>query len=112
VSIASGIVAEGYMNFGWIGIATVMFLLGIIFSWVEASFLSRDSGYFYFAVGTYLVVKFLGIEGQMAQYLGGVFQIIVFASIVFLPVTYAVRPGMTGDEPERRLKLRGGEAQT
>jgi O-antigen polysaccharide polymerase Wzy len=88
VSIASGVIAEGYMNLGWLGVLVVMFLLGILFGWFEATFLAAGSGALYSSLGIVLAVHFLTLEEQMNQYLGGTVQTIILAFLVFLPATY------------------------
>jgi O-antigen polysaccharide polymerase Wzy len=109
VSIASGVIAEGYMNFGWFGVAVVMFLLGIVFGWFEASFLSGRSSALYSALGIVLAVHFLTIEEQMNQYLGGVVQNIVLAFFIFMPATYLAskrRADRPGDDATSRKGAR------
>jgi hypothetical protein len=100
VSIAVGVLTEGYINLGWPGVVIVMFLLGILFSFVEASFLSRESGLFYSAIGIAILLHFTAIEEQMAQYLGGTIQTVVLALLLLLPATHMIgqrgRPRMPG----------------
>ena len=44
VSIAVGVLTEGYISFGWPGALGIMFLLGIFFDFFQSTFLSRGSG--------------------------------------------------------------------
>jgi hypothetical protein len=87
VSIASGLEGEGYINFGWIGVALAMFAIGVLLSFLQAAFLSRRSGLLYAAVGIALLARFLPVEEQAAQYLGGTIQTIVLAFIIFFPAS-------------------------
>lgn len=86
VSIAIGSLGEAYMNFGWIGIPFVMFLIGVVLNIYQRIFLSRTSGVFLFGIGAALVPQILAIEGQLAQYLSGMIQQIVFCVVVFSPL--------------------------
>ena len=91
VSIAIGTLTEGYMNFGWLGVVIVMFFLGLLFDFVQRSFLSLESGFLFAAIGIAILVQFMQIESQMAIYLGGLVQKVALALILFIPATYAVR---------------------
>jgi hypothetical protein len=86
VSIAVGSLAEGYINFGWPGILVVMLLLGVLFDFVERSFLSETSGRFLGALGVVILLQFLIIESQLGIYLSGILERAGLAVIVFLPV--------------------------
>jgi len=44
VSISVGFLTESYINFGWLGVAAVMFLVGIFFDLYQRMFLARTSG--------------------------------------------------------------------
>jgi len=85
VSIAVGVLTEGFMNFGWLGVIGVMFLLGVFFDFYQSTFLSKQSGVLLTALGVVLLPQFMAIESQMAQYLGGIVQQIALALIVMLP---------------------------
>jgi hypothetical protein len=85
VSIAVGVLTEGYMNFGWFGAMGIMFLLGIFFDFYQRMFLSKGSGILLTSLGIILLPQFLAIEAQLAQYLGGIVQQILFALLVMLP---------------------------
>jgi hypothetical protein len=83
VSIACGFEAEGYMNFGWVGILGVGLLVGSILGIYELAFFSAESSLTAIAVGLALLPGFLTIESQLVQYLGGVLQLAFAAAIVF-----------------------------
>lgn len=86
VSISVGVLTEGYMNFGWLGVIGVMFLLGVFFEFYQKTFLSESAGLLMGAIGLLLLVQFLSIELQMAQYLGGIVQQVLLSLFAMLPV--------------------------
>lgn len=86
VSISVGILTEGFMNFGWAGVAGVMFLAGIFFDFYQRTFLNKNSGALMTAIGVILLPQFISVESQMAQYVGGVMQQVVVTLIVMLPI--------------------------
>jgi hypothetical protein len=86
VSIAVGTLAESFINFGWFGPFLVMFPLGIFLGSVQRIFLGDTSGLLLNSLGVALLPGFLGIEGQLAQYLGGLTQQIAIALLVLAPV--------------------------
>ncbi len=86
VSIAVGCLAEAYINFGWYGVVGVMFVLGVLLGIYQRSFVSPSSSKFFLALGIALLPTILGIERQMAQYVGGVIQHILLTIFVFLPI--------------------------
>lgn len=83
VSIACGFQAEGYMNFGWVGIVAVGVLVGSALGIYEITFFSAGSTITAIAIGLALLPGFLTIESQLVQYLGGVLQLAFAAAIVF-----------------------------
>jgi len=83
VSIACGFEAEGYMNFGWVGILGIGLLVGSVLAIYELAFFSRGSTLTAIAVGLALLPGFLTIESQLVQYLGGILQLAFAAAIVF-----------------------------
>ncbi len=91
VSISVGTLTEGYMSFGWPGALGIMFLLGIFFDFFQSMFLSRASGQVLIALGIVLLPQFLSIDSQLAQYLGGIVQQIIFTLIVMLPAMSLTR---------------------
>lgn len=86
VSLVPRSLTESYVNFGWTGVAGVMFLLGLFLRLFERVFLSFSSGPFLVAVGLALTPSLLVVEAQAAQYIGGLIQYIVIAIAAFLPV--------------------------
>lgn len=86
VSIGAGILTECYINFGWWGIAPMMFLLGVFFDFLQKTFLSKSSGHLFLGMGIVLLPFFFTIESQLAQYLGGLVQKILFTLLILLPV--------------------------
>jgi len=81
VSIACGFEAEGYMNFGWLGVVAVGLIVGFVLGLYELAFFSVGSSLTAIAVGLAMLPGFLTIESQLVQYLGGILQL-VFASVV------------------------------
>jgi hypothetical protein len=86
VSIAVGVLTEAFINFGWFGVVGIMFLGGVFFDVYKRTFFSLETSAFMNALGIVLIPQFLAVESQLAQYLGGVFQQIVFTLIVMLPI--------------------------
>lgn len=86
VSIAIGILVEGFINFGWPGAAGIMFLLGIVLKFYQTSFFGKNAGFLMSAIGVVLLPQFLGIEVQLAGYIGGIVQQVFFTVLVMLPV--------------------------
>ena len=87
VSIAVGFLTEGYINFGWFGVIAVPFLIGMMFEYFQKNWLTQDSGLLMTSLGAVLVcTRFITIESQLGQYLGGLIQQIVLTLIAFLPV--------------------------
>ncbi|HKO60328.1 MAG TPA: hypothetical protein VJV03_04135 [Pyrinomonadaceae bacterium] len=85
VSIAVGVLTEGFISFGWIGALGIMFLLGIFFDFFQSTFLSKNSGQLLISLGVVLLPQFLTIESQLAAYLGGIVQQVIFTLIIMLP---------------------------
>lgn len=86
VSIAVGFLAEAFINFGWIGVILVMFLVGVFFDFYQRSFLGKNSGVLMTGIGLIMLPQFMAIESQMAQYVGGILQQVIVTLIVMLPV--------------------------
>lgn len=85
VSIGVGVLTEGYISFGWAGALGIMFLLGMFFDFFQSTFLSKHSGQLLTSLGIVLLPQFLTIESQLAQYLGGIAQQVLFTLIIMLP---------------------------
>jgi hypothetical protein len=86
VSISVGVLVESYMNFGWLGVLGIMFLLGVFFDFYQELFFSQSSGLLMASIGLTLLLQFLAIESQMAQYLGGIVQQVFLMLVVMFPV--------------------------
>ena len=86
VSIAVGVLTESYINFGWPGVVFIMLLLGILFDYIQETFLSKTSGLLFTGIGIILIPYFMVLEAQMAQYLGGMVQRILMIMLIMLPV--------------------------
>lgn len=87
VSIAVGFMAEGFMNFGWVGSVGVMFIVGILLGVYERlSGLTRSSSLF-LSISLALIPGLIAVESQLGQYVGGVAQQMVLTAMIFLPVT-------------------------
>ena len=91
VSIAVGVLTEGYMNFGWPGAMGIMFILGIFFGFYQRAFLSSGSGLLLTGLAIVLLPQFLSIESQMAQYLGGLLQQVALTVALMSPVIQVKR---------------------
>src|SRR5258708_5377507 len=85
VSIAVGSLTEGYIAFGWPGVIGVMFLLGILLGAVQRGLLGPRSSPLLAAFGVVLILQLVVIEGQIAQYIGGLAQHLAMGVGVFLP---------------------------
>jgi hypothetical protein len=86
VSIATGYLAESYMNFGWLGPPFVVFWVGVIVGLIEQIFLRSDSGLLLNSIGVVLLPHLLQVESQLAQYLAGFGQQIAVALITLAPM--------------------------
>jgi hypothetical protein len=89
VSIAVGFLTEAYINFGWLGVIAIMFLVGVLFNLTEKLLLSHDAGLLFTALGIAVLLQFMTIESQMGVYLGGLIQKVLFSLLVLWPVTYS-----------------------
>ena len=86
VAIGVGVLAEAYISFGWLAVVIIMIMMGIFYDAYRTIFFSSRSGLLMMAVGIALLPQMVGIESQMAGYLGGLVQQIVFILIIFAPV--------------------------
>jgi hypothetical protein len=86
ISIAVGVLTEAYISFGLFGVVGIMFLMGIFYDVYRNLFFLKGSGFLMTGIGIALLPQMLAIESQMAAYLGGVVQQVVFTLLVFLPV--------------------------
>jgi predicted small integral membrane protein len=86
VSIAVGFLTEGYINFGWFGVAGVAYFVGLVLGIFQRTFLRGESGLLLGSIGLALIPGFLTIESQLAQYFSGVVQQVVLTLLILLPV--------------------------
>jgi hypothetical protein len=86
VAIGVGVMTEAYVSFGWLGVIGIMFLMGIFYDAFQTIFFSARSGLLMTGTGIALLPQMIGVESQMAAYVGGVVQQIVFTLIIFIPV--------------------------
>jgi hypothetical protein len=86
VAIGVGILTESFISFGWLGVIGIMFLVGIFFDFYQSAFLSKTSGVLMTSLGIALLPQMLGIESQMATYVGGIVQQVGLSLLVFLPI--------------------------
>jgi hypothetical protein len=92
VSIAGGILAESYINFGWFGPLLVMFPLGIFLELFNRTFLCHTSGLLPNSLGVVLLPHLIGIDAQLAQYVAGLAQQVAIALVVLIPELKFRRP--------------------
>lgn len=85
-SFGAGVLAEGYINFGWPGVAAIMFLLGIFFDWFQWTFLTESSGFLLRGIGVTLIPYFLTVETQLANYLGATLQRVGLILLLMIPI--------------------------
>ena len=86
VSMSVGALTEGYINFGWLGAALAMFLVGIFLDFFQNTFLEDRVGVLMKSIGITLIPSLLAIESQLAVYLGGIAQQVLIVLLVFLPI--------------------------
>lgn len=96
VSIGVGTMTEAYISFGWFGVVGIMFLLGVFYDFYQRVFFAQTSGPLMWCIGVALLPQMIGIEAQMAGYLGGILQQVILTLIVFLPVMRFSKPMQLG----------------
>jgi hypothetical protein len=79
--------AEGYINFGWLGVVVVMIGIGAVLQIYERAFFVDQSNALILCIGIALIPQLLAIEGQLGQYLGGLVQQAGLTFLAFLPIT-------------------------
>jgi hypothetical protein len=97
VSIGVGVMTEAYISFGWYGVVGIMFLIGIFYDVYRRVLFSHNSGLLMVGVGLALLPQMITIESQMAAYLGGIVQQVIFTLLVFSPVIRWRSPQSTLD---------------
>ena len=100
VGIAVGSVTESYIDFGWFGPLPVMVSLGLILGVFQRIFLRTSSGLLLGSIGVALLPGLLSVESQMAVYVAGLVQQILFALIVLAPVLELRRDTDCGGAPQ------------
>jgi hypothetical protein len=96
VAIGVGTMPEAYISFGWFGVLGIMFLLGIFYDVYQRTFFAKSSGGLMFCIGVALIPQMIGIEAQMAGYLGGILQQVLLTLIIFLPVIRLSKKSLDG----------------
>jgi hypothetical protein len=86
VGMAVGSATESYISFGWYGPPFVMFCLGLVLRVFEKFLLQVKSGLLLSSIGVALLPGLMSIESQMAVYISGLLQQILFAVVVLAPV--------------------------
>jgi len=86
VAIGVGVMTEAYISFGWYGVVGIMFLIGIFYDVYRRILFSRNSDWLLVGVGLALLPQMITIEAQMANYLGGIVQQVIFTLLIFSPV--------------------------
>jgi hypothetical protein len=86
VSIAVGFLIEGYINFGWLGVIGITYLVGVVLGIFQRMFLNEQSGMLFGSLGLALIPGFLILESQLSQYLSGIVQQVILMLVVLLPV--------------------------
>ncbi len=92
-SMAVGILAESYINFGWFGPPLVMLIIGLLLNIIRGYFLDADQGEFLRCLGIALLPTLMTVESQAAQYLAGIIQAVLLTVVIFMPALHLARPG-------------------
>ena len=108
-SISVGSMAEGYINFGWLGVVVVMLGIGVILRIYDQVFLANRSNALILCIGIALIPQLLSIESQLGQYLGGILQDIALTLLVFLPITVRPAKKVSPSDPVVRARVRSVE---
>lgn len=98
VAIGVGVMTEAYISFGWYGVVGIMFLIGIFYDVYRRILFSVNSGLLMIGLGIALLPQIISIESQMATYLGGIMQQVIFTLLIFSPV-------IRWRSPQSRLEL-------
>jgi hypothetical protein len=111
VSIAVGTLTEGYISFGWLGVALVMLLVGVLLDFWNHTFLDENSSAIAQGIGIALLPQLFAVEAQMAQYVSGLVQNIVLPLLVFLPVVRFHRASKRAVNKAPSLSTAGAQAR-
>jgi len=93
VGISVGTLTESYISFGWFGPVTVMFFLGLLLGLLRELFMRNASGFLLSSIGVALLPGLLVVESQMAVYVSGLVQQVLFAFLILAPAITVVRRG-------------------
>jgi hypothetical protein len=85
-SMAVGIMTEGYISFGWTGVICVMLLMGILLDIYQNIFFRPSGGPLMTGIGIALLPQILTVESQLAVYMGGLAQQVLFILVVMWPI--------------------------
>ncbi len=96
VSIAVGTLTEAYISYGWWGAIVVMLLLGQVLRLFQQVFLRSSSGLLMRSIGISMVFPLMAIEGQMAQYVGGLVQQILIVLLIMGPCVRVLERHLPG----------------
>jgi hypothetical protein len=86
VAIGVGVLTEAFINFGWLGVIGVMFLVGIFFDVYQRMLFGEHSSLLLSSLGIALLPQMLTLESQMAAYVGGLAQQIILSLVVLVPI--------------------------
>jgi hypothetical protein len=86
VSIGVGVMTEAYISFGWAGVLVIMFLMGVFYDVYRHLFFTESSGLLMTGLGIALLPQIINGEAQIAVYLAGLVQQVIFTLIIFSPV--------------------------
>jgi len=84
--MAVGTAAESYISFGWVGPLMIMPCLGLFLGLFQEVFLRARSGLLLSGIGVASLPGLLSVESQMAVYIAGIVQQVLFAIIVLAPI--------------------------
>jgi O-antigen polysaccharide polymerase Wzy len=105
VGMSVGTLTESYISFGWIGPITVMFCLGLVLGVLKELFMRTASGLLLSSIGVALLPGLLVVESQMAVYVAGLVQQVLFAFLTLAPAITVVHQ----TAPYPGLLFRGSE---
>jgi len=86
VSISIGYLVEGYINFGWAGVAGVGFLIGLLLRVLQSHFLNSESHVFRFISGVMLLLTIINVEAQLGLLLPSLLVQSWLLVMFFLPL--------------------------
>lgn len=84
VSIAIGFMTEGYINFGWPGVAFACFAVGVVVGLVQSVFLKSSANLIITTLGITLIEPILKIETQLGLYLVTIVMTIMYTYLIIM----------------------------